>query len=90
MDETQHSELLSAINRNTSATRSIAIFMLGWIVWFLIGTGVSLVGILLLSFGGIEAMFGAVVIVFGGLLIILIGAIKAIASALRELSKSGK
>ena len=86
MDETQHSELLSAINR--SATRSIAIFMLGWIVWFLIGAGVSLVGILLLSLGGIEAMGGAMFILFGGLLVILIGAIRAIASALRELSNS--
>lgn len=90
MDEKQFGDLMAAIDRNTSATRSIAIFMLGWIVWFLIGISVILLSGLFLSIVGLEAAIASALMAIGGALIILIGAIRAIGTSLRELSKSSK
>lgn len=95
MEEAEQLRVLQAIERNTeaternaAATRSIAIFMIGWVVWFL-------AGVILLSIGGLLSFTaGASVLgnlaVLAGFGIILVGAIKAISNALRELAKSSK
>lgn len=92
MEEQRYTELLQAIERNTAATRAIAVFMLGWIVWFLIGAGVVAAGAVLgaASPDYRAGILGAGIIAFGGVVIILVGAIRSIAIALRELAKSSK
>ena len=91
MEVQEHKDLLAAIERNTAATRSIAIFMLGWITWFLIGFATfvvgGLIGTVLQNTGGL--IIGGLLAV-GGVAMIIAGAIKALASSLRELAKSSK
>lgn len=95
MEENEQLRLLKAIERNTeaaernlAATRSIAIFMIGWVGWFLAGLVAIILGALLTLLPETAAP-GAIFIIFG-FGIILVGAIKAISNSLRELAKSSK
>ncbi len=95
MEENEQLRLLKAIERNTeaaernlAATRSIAIFMIGWVGWFLAGlVSVAIGGLLTLL--PEAAAFGAILILLG-FVIIFVGAIKAISNSLSELAKSSK
>jgi len=97
MEENEQLRLLKAIERNTeaaeknlAATRSIAIFMIGWVGWFLAGIIFILLGGLLslLPEDGPKVLGG--IAALGGFTVILVGAIKAISNALSELAKSSK
>lgn len=95
MEENEQLRLLKAIERSTeaternlAATRSIAIFMIGWVGWFLAGLVAIILGALVTLLPE-TAAFGAILIIFG-FGIILVGAIKAISNSLRELAKSSK
>jgi cobalamin biosynthesis Mg chelatase CobN len=93
-EESDHQRLLRAIERNTqvieknlAATRSIAIFIVGWIGWFMLG-------LLFILFGGVLSMAPdiqilGILVVLGGAILIIVGAVKAIANSLRELARSG-
>ena len=100
MEENEQLRLLKAIERNTeaternlAATRSIAIYFLGWIIPFIIGVVAILVaGLVSISGGGggssrftigVAAFLG-----FSGIVVIVVGAIRAIAKSLKELAKS--
>jgi predicted phage tail protein len=101
MDEDEQLRLLRAIERNTeaternlAATRSIAIYLLGWIIPLIIGVFVILVAALVNIIGiGSSNDFASGVAVFIGLVgmaVILGGVIMAIANSLKELAKSSK
>lgn len=87
-------KLLHAIERNTqmterslAATRSIAIFIVGWIGWLL-------VGLILILFGGSLSVVPdiqtlGILMILVGTTLIIVGAVKAIYNSLRELAKSG-
>lgn len=93
-EDTDIQKLLSAIERNTqmternlAATRSIAIFIVGWIGWFI-------VGLIFILFGGALSMVPdiqvlGILMVLAGAVLIIVGAVKAIANSLRELARSG-
>lgn len=93
-DETEIFKLLNAIERNTqmternlAATRSIAIFIVGWIGWFIVGLILILFGGALSVVPDIQAL--GLLMVVGGAIVILVGAVKAISNSLRELARSG-
>jgi len=86
-------ELMNAIERNTqatekslAATRAIAVFMLGWVGWFIAGVAAILLG-LLVALNSDTAWFGGL-LGFAGAIVILVGVIKAISDSLKELAKS--
>lgn len=92
-EDTDMQKLLIAIERNTrmterslAATRSIAIFIVGWIGWFIVGMLVLLFGGMLSMVPDIEAL--GLLLVLGGAVLIIVGAVKAIANSLRELARS--
>lgn len=82
--KTENSELVEAINRNTAATRSIAIFLVGFIPWFIVGAAMLAIGGSLASGGDVT---GAVVAVLG-LGVLLFGIIQTISKSLAELKTS--
>jgi purine-cytosine permease-like protein len=67
--KSENLELIEAINRNTAATRSIAIFIVGFIPWFLGGAAMIFFGAFIASFGdptfGVISVLGAGALVFG-------------------------
>jgi hypothetical protein len=84
---------MNAIERNTqatekslAATRAIAVFMLGWVGWFIAGVAAILLG-LLVALNSDTAWFGGL-LGFAGAIVILVGVIKAISDSLKELAKS--
>lgn len=94
-EHTDIQKLLGAIERNTqmternlAATRSIAIFIVGWIGWFIVGFISILLGGVLSMVPGIQVL--GILLVLGGAVLILVGAVKAIANSLRELARSGQ
>lgn len=101
MDEDEQLRLLKAIERNTeaternlAATRSIAIYLLSWIIPFIIGVAAILVASLVFTIGiGSSNDFASGVAFFIGLVgiaVILGGVIMAIVNSHKELAKSSK
>jgi small basic protein len=82
--KSENSELIEAINRNTAATRSIAIFIVGFIPWFIIGAAMIFIGVFVSSFG--DPTFSIISILGVGL--ILFGFIQTISRSLGELKLS--
>jgi hypothetical protein len=78
------SELIRAINRNTRATRSIAIVLVGWIPGLLIGSVLAAIGFVSAPF---NPSVGGITIVFG-VLVIAVSALIAIVMAWVELGQS--
>ena len=82
--KSENSELIEAINRNTAATRSIAIFIVGFIPWFLVGGAMIFIGLFVASFG--DPTFSVIAILGVGAL--LFGFIQTISQSLGELKLS--
>jgi apolipoprotein N-acyltransferase len=80
--KTENSELIEAINRNTAATRSIAIYIVGF-TWLLIGGAFIAIANLVSSAGVIGALIG----VFG-IAVVLFGIVITVSRSLSELKKS--
>ena len=78
------SELIRAINRNTRATRSIAIVLVGWIPGLLIGSVLAAIGSVTAPF---NPSAGGITIVLG-VLVIAVSALIAIVAAWVELRRS--
>lgn len=92
MEENEQLRLLNAIEQNTkvternlAATRAIAIFMLGWIVWIIAGSVLVLIGLFSLTLEG--PRFGVLFVVAGAITVI-VGAIRTLVKSLSELSNS--
>jgi predicted phage tail protein len=82
--KTENSELIEAINRNTAATRSIAIFIVGFLPWFIVGGIMIAIGGSLASRGD----FVAAVIGIIGIGVLLFGILQTISRSLSELKQS--
>jgi cytochrome c biogenesis protein CcdA len=82
--KTENSELIEAINRNTAATRSIAIFVVGFLPWFIVG------GIMIAIGGNLASRGDAVAAVIGiiGIGVLLFGIVQTISRSLSELKQS--
>lgn len=92
-EENEIQKLLTAIERNThaiernvSATRSIAIFIVGWVGWFIAGSLTILLGGFISLLPNLQIL--GVLTVLGGALLIIVGAVKAISNSLNELARS--
>ena len=84
MSENKNLELVEAINRNTAATRSIAIFLVGFIPWFLGGFLVIGIGAFVANNGEVFGVSIALI----GVVILAIGAVRTIFRSLDELKLS--
>jgi hypothetical protein len=82
--KSENSELIEAINRNTAATRSIAIFIVGFIPWFIVGSVMIFLGVFVSSYG--DPTFSIISIL--GVGVILFGFIQTISRSLGELKLS--
>jgi predicted phage tail protein len=82
--KTENSELIEAINRNTAATRSIAIFIVGFLPWFIVG------GIMVAMGGSLASRGDVVAAVMGiiGIGVLLFGILQTISRSLSELKQS--
>jgi small basic protein len=82
--KTESSELIEAINRNTAATRSIAIFVVGFLPWFIVGVVMIAIGGSLASRGDtVGAVIGII-----GIGVLLFGIVQTISRSLSELKQS--
>jgi mannose/fructose/N-acetylgalactosamine-specific phosphotransferase system component IID len=82
--KTENSELIEAINRNTAATRSIAIFIVGFLPWFIVGVVMIAIGGSLASRGDtVGAVIGII-----GIAVLLFGIVQTISRSLSELKQS--
>ena len=84
MSAQNENALIQAVNRNTRATRAVAILLVGWIPGFLLGAAIA-------AIGGVTAPYnpstGGMLIVFG-LLIVTVSALIAVWMAWVELRRS--
>jgi hypothetical protein len=65
LSEDQNKSLINAVDRNTAATRAVAIYLLGSIPWVLAGSLAILFGTITGDAGIIFMLLGAGLILFG-------------------------
>lgn len=75
------------VQKNLAATRSIAIFIVGWVGWFLIGLVFIVLGVGLGFVPNLQIL--GVLAILAGTIVVIVGAVRAIANSLRELARSG-
>ena len=90
MNEQDFKELLAAIERNTSASRALAVYVLGSIPWIFGSLPLLVIGIVLAQSDSYSARDNSLLPLAAGTLIILIGVIRSIILSLMELTKSKK
>lgn len=86
MTASESQKLVDAIDRNTAATRAIAIFLLRSIPWTLGGVGLMALGFIALT--TTESSEGGLLFVVLGIGVMLYGSIRTLVMALRELAYS--